>query len=43
MIYKKNLKPDVNDSQPPDYILPNNKELPIMPLHLNGIKTKVIL
>lgn len=37
---KKNLKPDVNDSQPPDYILPNNKELPIMPLHLNGIKTK---
>jgi protein TIF31 len=30
-----------NDIQPPEYILPNDKEIPIMPIHLNGIKTKV--
>jgi hypothetical protein len=30
-----------NDFQPPEFVLPNIKEIPIMPLHLNGIKTKV--
>ncbi len=31
----------VNEFQTPEYVLPNIKEVPIMPLHLNGIKTKV--
>jgi protein TIF31 len=32
-----------NDHLPPDYILPNVKDVPIMPLHLSGIKNKRIL
>ena len=29
-----------NETTPPDYVLPNNKDIPLLPLHLNGIKTK---
>lgn len=38
---KRTVKPEGTDCQPPDYLLPNNKDVPILPLHLNGIKTKV--
>ena len=31
----------MTDCQPPEFILPNNKETPVAPLHLNGIKSKV--
>lgn len=30
----------MTDCQPLDYILPNSKDVPLAPLHLNGIKTK---
>lgn len=35
-------KSEDKDYLPPDYILPNAKDVPIMPLHLNGSKTDVI-
>ncbi|RNA07911.1 clustered mitochondria -like protein [Brachionus plicatilis] len=36
---KKNLKSELSDCQPQEYVLPSTKETPICPIHLNGIKT----
>ncbi|CAF0764388.1 unnamed protein product [Brachionus calyciflorus] len=37
---KKNMKSDLSDCHPQDFIMPNAKEVAITAVHLNGIKTR---
>ena len=38
---KKRTKPDSIDCTPPDFIMPNSKERPLLPLHPNVKDLKV--